>query len=623
MGDGSTSGTVPTVTTAYVNKISASGDTWFLGGSIGMGTSSLGTNDRLTVKSAGNTLSYYGLKVQNSDGTDQLVVRSDGKVGIGLDPISELTVLGGAVVSTTWASTYPAPSGGLLVENNVGFGSITPSKALEINSASGENLRLVYNDPIGPTYTYGYTDFETDDTGNLYIKPTGTGVCIGTPIPKAKLEVTDSFLSTYSGSPIGYFGTDTSDKIALVGDSTPSGSIILPPGLNIGFFGVGDDYGGYFRATSPSGLKTGIYSEGTTYAGYFVGKGYFSDSVGIGNPSPAAKLVIHDNTDASMRFQDDDTGVTSGDGLYVGIDFNEIGFVWNYENTDLRFGTSNTARMIIEDDGDVGIGVLNPNDPLEVAGDTSADRFVARTGAADVEFADQDGTNGMKIENSDTYPNIWIGDYSVTSTNFRGIYMDGYLETTSIGTMDTRSRLVVASKDGEDDALRLLGPDGGATAWGARLNFGDEEYVYIEEDEDDKLYIHADDRIALMGSNVGIGEATPLTKLYVDGDVAFGDGSELTMTSGGAVTATHSYHTIDTYLDGSPDYLYIIWGGDVTGQILTIRAQHTDRTVVVKTGGNMQLQGDFTMDNKLDTLVLIYDSDLSTWLELSRSNNGA
>jgi hypothetical protein len=120
---------------------------------------------------------------------------------------------------------------------------------------------------------------------------------------------------------------------------------------------------------------------------------------------------------------------------------------------------------------------------------------------------------------------------------------------------------------------------------------------------------------------VGIGIASPSTSLHVDGDVAFGDGSELTI-SGGTVTATDSYHTIDTEGNAGTDDLETINGGSVAGEILIIRADNSGRDVVAKDGtGNLRLEGHFTMDNAEDTLTLIFDG--SNWLEISRSDNGA
>lgn len=71
-------------------------------GSLSVGTTSIGLNDRLTARSAGNTSAYYGLRVQNNSGTDQLVVRSDGRTGImQSSPGYALDVAGTARASTS------------------------------------------------------------------------------------------------------------------------------------------------------------------------------------------------------------------------------------------------------------------------------------------------------------------------------------------------------------------------------------------------------------------------------------------------------------------------------------------------------------------------------------------
>jgi hypothetical protein len=103
---------------------------------------------------------------------------------------------------------------------------------------------------------------------------------------------------------------------------------------------------------------------------------------------------------------------------------------------------------------------------------------------------------------------------------------------------------------------------------------------------------------------------------------ANGDGSELTIATG-VITATTSYHRVDTEADAATDDLTTINGGTM-GQFLTLRAENGARDVVVKDGtGNLQIEGDFTMNNVQDTITLIYDSNLTAWLEVARSNNGA
>lgn len=99
-----------------------------------------------------------------------------------------------------------------------------------------------------------------------------------------------------------------------------------------------------------------------------------------------------------------------------------------------------------------------------------------------------------------------------------------------------------------------------------------------------------------------------------------GWGLELTIASG-AITVIHAWHLVDTESDAASDDLDTINGGSI-GQIIVITAANSARTVVVKDGtGNLKLAGDCTLDNREDTLMLLYDG--ITWLELARSNNGA
>lgn len=110
-----------------------------------------------------------------------------------------------------------------------------------------------------------------------------------------------------------------------------------------------------------------------------------------------------------------------------------------------------------------------------------------------------------------------------------------------------------------------------------------------------------------------------------DGDynyVIAGPATTLTIATG-AITATYNYHLVDTEAAAATDDLDTISGG-VAGQRLVLRAANSARTVVVKDGtGNIQCAGDFSLDNAQDTIELIYDSALSAWLEIGRSDNGA
>jgi hypothetical protein len=169
---GSIAGTVPTVTTAYVSKITASGDSWFLGGEFGIGTASparkLDIVDsgnpqlRLTYTS-GNYVDFFVTSTANStstliidspySGTSDVVyigAGGEGKLTVGVvDPwliqntSAATTSLYIRTSSTTQADDIIFQTAGtnermrILENGNVGIGTTTPATRLHIEEATG------------------------------------------------------------------------------------------------------------------------------------------------------------------------------------------------------------------------------------------------------------------------------------------------------------------------------------------------------------------------------------------------------------------------------------------------------------------------------------------------------
>jgi hypothetical protein len=94
--------------------------------------------------------------------------------------------------------------------------------------------------------------------------------------------------------------------------------------------------------------------------------------------------------------------------------------------------------------------------------------------------------------------------------------------------------------------------------------------------------------------------------------------SELTIAAG-IVTVTQAIHTIDTESDDASDDLVTINGG-TDGRLLAIRASHTDRTVVIKSTGNISTgSADITLDDTLKYVLFLYDNALSKWVVVGGS----
>lgn len=129
----------------------------------------------------------------------------------------------------------------------------------------------------------------------------------------------------------------------------------------------------------------------------------------------------------------------------------------------------------------------------------------------------------------------------------------------------------------------------------------------------DEVSGHKHDATGNEGPKLIIANSTD-TKLNGGAD------SELTIATG-EITITKTFHSVDTESDAASDDLDTINGG-TDGDIIVLRAQDSARSVVIKDGtGNIASAGDFTMDNVHDMITLIYDG--TSWLELSRSDNGA
>lgn len=100
--------------------------------------------------------------------------------------------------------------------------------------------------------------------------------------------------------------------------------------------------------------------------------------LGVGTESPSIKVQFHENsaTPSQAKFSNLNTGLLSTDGADVGIDANGNFEIRNRENFGISFWTNNTARVNVSPTGGVGIGVTNPNAPLQFSNATTNRKIV-------------------------------------------------------------------------------------------------------------------------------------------------------------------------------------------------------------------------------------------------------
>ena len=106
-----------------------------------------------------------------------------------------------------------------------------------------------------------------------------------------------------------------------------------------------------------------------------------NNRVGVGIASPVGALDVVTSGAGLIRMrsstgagtvgfqaQNSDTGTTTTDGLFVGIDGSDQGYVFHYENAPLIFGTNGTERMRINSDGGLQTATTGGGSIMETFG---------------------------------------------------------------------------------------------------------------------------------------------------------------------------------------------------------------------------------------------------------------
>jgi hypothetical protein len=209
-------------------------------------------------------------------------------------------------------------------DGKVGIGTTAPGSLLQVHS----NITYVNNvTPIikisdnFKTWNIGLGDpgdrfsiSSEENTDRLTILKSNGFVGLGTTAPSAKLEV--------------------AGQVKITGGNPGSGKILTSDGTGLASWAT----------PSVTWLKNGddIY--------------YNSGYVAIGMTFPRYELTIYQDNDPHIGFYNSTSGTSGTDGFTIstGSTGSPV-WIWNWENSNMHFGTNNANRLIINADGHVSM----------------------------------------------------------------------------------------------------------------------------------------------------------------------------------------------------------------------------------------------------------------------------
>jgi len=417
----------------------------------------------------------------NASGNVTFVIENNGFTGIGRDdPLGMLHIQGTQPVVRVYDPFL----------NNGQLSTIRLGRSDASNEAFGIEHK---QDATASKTSFHYFG---DNFGDALVVEKGGEIGIGTETPGYKLDVVGDIRTRTGNLRSGTGGTDALNLIA-------NGSIFanLDEDANgTQFFGVLNGTNSQIFSVDESGNV--IAANNIIFGGNLIGAANYD----ITGTSSIDLIIDSDNNSAIDEFKIRTDGSA---GLDL-ITFQEDGDI-------IVNSFSGAGNRLIETDN---TGQLNPKSYSGLASDVLTGDGNWTPGSS---FGDNLG-NHIATENIHTN-GFWISHDGADTALF--ITPENMV---AIGVDSSSSSLHILAPDTSGRNLRLWGQYAPADyGYGAGINFGDGNLVYIRERTDDSLVIYADQAISLMTTGgVGINTLGPTATFHVAGDFRLDDGNAQT-----------------------------------------------------------------------------------------------
>jgi len=268
--------------------------------------------------------------------------------------------------------------------------------------------------------------------------------------------------------------------------------------------------------------------------------------VGVGITTPQRELVLRNGADtAAIQIVSAITGATKTDGFVIG-QTNSTGAVqlMNYENQDMIFGTNATERMVIAQDGRVGVNTPFPTNDFVIKSAVNANTtwqlISANTGAGPSDgllIQHTNATGAAAIINAEAQP-LSLGTsgqnrMSITSGGAVGIGTQSLLPLHNVDVVfnnDATMRILGTGGANNQSILLLDKTDANADLAAIQYGLGNSPQWMVGTLNNNNYRVFnfgtGNDALSIdyNTDNVGIGTPNPSAKLEVNGQIKINGG---------------------------------------------------------------------------------------------------
>ena len=389
--------------------------------------------------------------------------------GLGADHLGNHTATQNLQLGSSWISNDGDNEGIAVVANgDVGIGINAPVNNLQLHEPSAIHNYLHFsNTDTGTTANDGLVlGLLANETATIWNRE-NTGMAFATNNSLKMTLDADGRLGIGSGTiPSALLSLSSSSEGFLMSRMTQAQrNAITTPARGLQIYQTDNTPGFYYyNGTAWTGLGADNLGNHTATQNVQLGGNWISNdgdnegiaidaagSIGIGINTPGENLQIHEPTASSnyISFTDASTGtISSTNGSVVGI-LNDDLYLWNRENNHLRLGTNNSERMIILNNGNVGIGTSIPGTgaKLDISA-TDGGLLIPRMTQVQRDAIGSPAT-GLLVYQTDNTP----GFYYYNGTSWTGLGADHLGNHTATQNVQTAGNWI--SNDGDNEGIAI------------------------------------------------------------------------------------------------------------------------------------------------------------------------